>query len=377
MDVVNGARCSVLATEACDPAGQPRLLVIAKRTYELPSESGGPLRARDNAQDILVADIFDGEPGTSSPVVESDLAFCKAQCDVIVRGHAHAPNAQALTELPVMLHVGQIRKELRVVGDRLWERSLLGVRAGAPRAFSSMPISWTRAFGGTTAPKDPDSERDMCETNPVGCGYARRAKRDLVGTLAPNFEVTNESILRPGRNHTPAGFGPLGRSWMPRRVAAGTYGDAWKDEVFPALPADFDQAFFQCAPIDQRMPYPEGGEKITLLNLMPGGGVHRFALPKRLNLPLAVITRDRETLKLNPVVDTLVIDTDQGTLDVVWRASLPLKRSVLEIATLGIGQVCRRWWTSRVNGTDDCGCGGNETADEDMAAVTDLADETA
>jgi len=33
------------------------------------------------------------------------------------------------------------------------------------------------------------------------------------------------------------------------------------------------------------------------------------------------------------------------------------------------GSVCKRWWKSRVLGTEDCGCGGFETNDEDLAPV--------
>ncbi len=41
------------------------------------------------------------------------------------------------------------------------------------------------------------------------------------------------------------------------------------DEIALMLPADFNPLHFQAAPPDQRMPYPQGGEPIRLMNLVP------------------------------------------------------------------------------------------------------------
>lgn len=375
MEVINGTRYSLLATEAADREGQPHLLVIAKATYRLPQRDGGTLTLREVAREILLTDVFEGEPGYSSPLIEADLAFRKPACDVVFKGSAHAPGGAPVTELPVVLKLGPIQKTLRVVGARTWKRGLMGISASAPESFTSMPLNWARTFGGMHEAENESDDRRMCSANPVGCGYASAGiGKNLRDTLAPSIEWPNQPIKKPGERYRPAGFGPIGRSWTPRLALAGTYDEQWKEQVFPRLPADFDEAFFQCAPVDQRMPYPTGGEPVTLINLTPGGGALRFALPRRLDLSMAAITRDRAIAKLSPVVDTVLIDTDEGALDIVWRASAPLKRSILEIETLGVGNVCRRWWTSRVYGTDDCGCGGQETDDEDLAPVAQALD---
>jgi len=95
-----------------------------------------------------------------------------------------------------------------------------------------------------------------------------------------------------------------------------------------------------------------------------------FRLPA-LDLPIVVLPKNRSPVALTPVVDTLVIDTDADTFDIVWRARMPLKRGLHEIHTVAAGSVCKRWWKSKVYGTDDCGCGGLETSDEDLAPVTE------
>ena len=109
---------------------------------------------------------------------------------------------------------------------------------------------------------------------------------------------------------------------------------------------------------------------MTLLNLSSGGGLTRFHLPD-LTLPMVVLTRHRKQARLSPTVDTLAVDADAGTFDLVWRARMRLKRNLHEVEVVATGSVCKRWWKSRVFGSGDCGCGGIETDDEDLAPVTE------
>jgi len=375
MDVINGTRYSLEALEASDRAGKPHLLVIAKGSYLLPEIDGGPLKLDERSNAILMTDVFEGAPGLSSPLIEADLAFRKPACDVIFKGSAHAPGGHPVKELQVALQIGPIRKALRVVGPRVWKRGLMGMAPGAPEPFASMPLTWSRTFGGMHEMEGGGS--DLCAANPIGCGYApAKLATKLRDAAVPSIEWPGRAVKKRAGHYEPAGFGPIGRNWSPRLALAGTYDEAWRKDVFPRLPRDFQEEFFQCAPVDQRMPHPKGGEAVTLVNLTPGGGIRRFALPRRLDLSVAVITHRRAIEKLEPVIDTIVIDSDTCTVDLVWRATLPLKRSINEIDTLGVGSVCRRWWKSRVYGTDDCGCGGREADDEDLAPVHQALDES-
>ena len=51
-------------------------------------------------------------------------------------------------------------------------------------------------------------------------------------------------------------FGPVGRGWHPRLGYAGTYDQNWLDNVFPFLPADFRDDYYQAAPADQQIASP-------------------------------------------------------------------------------------------------------------------------
>ena len=55
----------------------------------------------------------------------------------------------------------------------------------------------------------------------------------------------------PWGAYRPMALGPVGRGWRPRLSYAGTYDQHWIDEVFPFLPADFDDRYYQAAPEDQ------------------------------------------------------------------------------------------------------------------------------
>jgi len=85
---------------------------------------------------------------------------------------------------------------------------------------------------------------------------------------------------------------------------------------------------------------------------------------------MVVLPKTRDPVTLTPQVDTLTIDADEGTFDLTWRAGMPLRRSLQEVHTVAAGSVCKRWWKSRVYGTQDCGCGGIETDVKDTLPVT-------
>jgi hypothetical protein len=77
-------------------------------------------------------------------------------------------------------------------------------------------------------------------------------------------------------------YGVIGRHWLPRIGYAGTYDQQWLDEHFPFLPPDFDEQYYQAAPLDQQLPKPLGEQMVSLVNLTPDGiscRLHRSAWP--------------------------------------------------------------------------------------------------
>ena len=78
---------------------------------------------------------------------------------------------------------------------------------------------------------------------------------------------------------------------------------------------------------------------------------------------MALLTRDRESVLMEPHIDTLVVDTDAMRLHVTWRARTRLRRSLREVHTVVVGPYSSRWWYGQVSGNSDCAtCGGSRPA---------------
>lgn len=370
MHLINGTKFAFGANQATDAGGTNYLLAVLKATYSIPEFQLGVPAVSESPVPLLDADSFWGEPGLSAPKFESDWAFRKQQCDVVLHANAHAPEGEAVTELEVGFSVGQLSKRARVVGPRRWQSSSQNspLRLTAPEPFTEMPLSYEQSFGGTWY--DPEREAyEFFARNPVGCGFAKTFRWRLDGQPAPTIEPIGEPIKHPDGNYRPYGFGPLGRNWSPRAELAGTYDDAWQAERFPLLPADFDERYHQCVAPDQQTEFLHGGESVVLENLHPTRPLIKFNLPNRLSMPMLVITDQQTQRELIPVADTLIIDVPNETFSIVWRGQLPLKRSLREIKMLAVGHVCRQWWKAQLFGASDCGCGGLESDPDKVISI--------
>src|SRR5262249_21923513 len=140
-------------------------------------------------------------------------------------------------------------------------------------------------------------------------------------------------------------FGPVGRAWQPRAGFAGTYDQHWLDNVFPFLPGDFDERYYQAAPADQQVGYVTGGEEVTLTNLTPQGRCS-FTLPT-LKVPVTFFLKNYEQTEIDAIADTLVIEPDLGRFLLLWRASMPLRRNMFEVAQVVVGRMPGGWYRAR------------------------------
>jgi hypothetical protein len=231
----------------------------------------------------------------------------------------------------VSLKVGSVAKRFDVVGNRVWQAGILSLSASRPEPFTAMPITYDNAFGGVDRSHEDPAKHRWYPTNHAGVGYFETMNEQVVvGKPLPNTEETGRTVRSPRGKYRPMAFGPVGRSWQPRIKWAGTYDQAWLDEKFPFLPDDFDERYYQCAPEDQQTDYLAGGEVVELVNLTPRGRTF-FRLPGRLELPVVFFPRTGATKEVSAVVDTLELKPDQGCFLLVWRASIPLQRTVREV----------------------------------------------
>jgi len=345
MHLLNATRMQAGYTLGMEPSGRESLVVVVKGTFRLPLDGEAPQFAAEQAP-LIDADTFSGEPGFSAPVYECDYAPFKPRCDVILNGSAYAPRGRLTRRVTVSLRAGTIAKSFDVVGNRNWVGALLGVVAGPPEPFASMPVSYDRAFGGIDSAHPDPARHRYYERNHAGVGFHVQLEREFIdGAPMPNTEEAGRSITDPRGSYRPMAFGSIGRAWQPRPKLAGTYDQNWLDNIFPFLPPDFDPRYYQAAPEDQQIDYPRGGEEIVLQNLTPNGYV-AFQLPA-IDVPIVYYRKNAENEETQAVIDTIVLEPDLGRFTMTWRSSLPLRRNIFEIEQVLAGQMPRSWHRAR------------------------------
>ena len=117
------------------------------------------------------------------------------------------------------------------------------------------------------------------------------------------------------------------------------------DEVFPFLPDDFDERYYQAAPADQQCNYLQGEEAVELFNLTEQGQTS-FLIP-RVELPVVYFKQQADDVHAVAVADTLTIEPERGTFSLVWRNSEVLERDIFEITEVLVGKQSRAWWRAR------------------------------
>ncbi len=346
VELINATRMVTGYTLGMEPSGRELLVIVIKGTFRIPAEAGAAVRLHEAQLPLVTADLFHGDPGFSAPKYEMDFAPVKRRCDVILNASAHAPGGRPVERTRVGVRIGDWVKEFAVVGVRVWEAGLAGVRATPPVPFTAMPITYDRAFGGVDNRHEDPGQHAAFMRNPVGCGFHRHLRdRWLEGAPLPNTEEPGRPVTHPHGDYRPMSFGPVGRGWEPRHRLAGTYDQRWLDEVFPFLPKDFDERYYQCAPADQQLPLPLGDQPVTLLNLTPDGR-RSFTLP-HFEAPVHVFPKRGPREDLTAPLDTLVIEPDEERLTMTWRVARPIRKSLFEIAQVLVGRKGREWWQQR------------------------------
>jgi hypothetical protein len=319
-----------------DATGHEWVVVVVKGTFDFPEVPGGLVQKSAEQAALVFADTQTGEPGYSATLWETDFAFRKPRCDVIANGCAYAPGGRPAERVPVGIKVGNWSKLFEVVGHREWRAIGPLFTATAPQPFPKLPISYDVAWGGVDRLDPEDKLPASYKYNPVGTGWSRtRNQRLIPGLRLPNTQAVGEEIRSPFGEYKPMSFGPTGRGWPGRIEYGGTYDDNWANNIFPFLPPDFDERYFQMAPPDQQIDPPRGGEEVTLVNLTPRGREH-FRMPATA-IQVAMFKGYAKAFEADIYPDTVLFDTENRRFSLVWRVSQRLQRTILDFTECWVG----------------------------------------
>jgi uncharacterized protein YjbI with pentapeptide repeats len=285
---------------------QPSLTVVVKGTFALTPDGECPLA---DEQAFPTGDEHHDDDAERSLRYPSDLEPLKPRGECFVVGSFHAPGGQPVNQSKCAFSIGPVEKQLAVFGDRAWQVGGPTV----PKPFTELTLSWERAFGG----------RGL-EANPVGRGLDARDG----GVWLPNLEDPASLVMSKDDRPSPAGFGPIPRTWAARMRLAGTYDQRWQRERYPWFPADLDWRYFNAAPADQQIDgYWRGDEAIALRHLHPVHPMVRCRLPGM--RAHAFLAAGGELRDVGLALDTITVDADAGLVYCLWRGVVEVAREDL------------------------------------------------
>jgi hypothetical protein len=294
-------------------------LAFAKATFNI--ADGRAVLETQAPRKLLLADT----PTPLGDLPRDDLPRADSVFEVVLLGQAHAPGGRPCRRMRVAMAVGGARRELQVSGDRQWMQAGEARYPGEPEPFTLMPLTWSRAFGGTAAVEiDRETFVDLCDVrNPAGRGWdpapdaealCRRLKspegypRFDPARLLPNVEDPDAPVTAWEDSPEPACWAPVPTtsSLHARRmiqdgpdgplVGPGVFHRAHPDWVLPEIPEP---------------------DALVEVQGVTDGGTWAFALP-RLGVQIDVRTGSlTRTMALAPQL--LVLLPEESRCHLVYR----------------------------------------------------------
>lgn len=316
-----------------DEDGRPVLVAVVKATFTV--DSTGSCALAEKQVPVRVAGESLGDRATTSYRYEPELAFLKLATDVVLIGHAY-PERETHTEVTVAFEAGPLAKRAQVFGDRTWVRTGQHIGISPAQRFERIRLCYERAFGGWDR-TSPDPARHVCDRrNPVGTGFRADGSFEE-GLRLPNLEDPAARIQSPADRPEPVGFGFTSPDWQHRAQWAGTYDAQWQNERAPLLPRDFDRRFFNSASPGLVAPnYLRGDEPIAASGVLPAGERFIATLPGKPSPVVAVSMRAGAPVRMETVLDTVIIEPDERRVQLVWRGHVRLRSGAHDVRAIDV-----------------------------------------
>lgn len=317
---------------------------------------------------LSLVDDFYGETLLTSVLIESDLSPYKPKCDIIIQGYAyhksltdHFDASLSLCQLKEGMLQPIMHKSATLYSQRDWvlsnDKAYINLsdfyhyyKPQTAKLTNKIALRYENSLGGTQVIHYNNKVvfSEACYKNPIGTGwlcwdYFERLKQYeqsiprsiampqiLPEGISP-FEplITKQSgaltaqelsvLSYPNAGH---GFGFIHRSWSPRIAKAGTYDENWLNNTHPFYPEDFDFNYYNSAPEDQQIDFPDLQIPHYLLinNLTPNAGFEAIAFPRHRAFVLISMFGIRVPMPMQ--VDTIIFDNEKMTLKFVWRTAI-------------------------------------------------------
>lgn len=299
---------------------RPQLTLIIKATCSF--DLDGALILADEQPDLVLADEYQGDPESSSLKQCCEIQPFKKNAEFYLFGKAfpeHPKNKVAQTGVKLKGSNWELEKRLLVLGEHHWKRGLSGITRSKVKPLEPVELQYELAYGG----QNRNNGQYLME-NPAGRGF-NPSIWGMNDARAPRIEYENSFQAQINRNARPAGYSPLPIHWVPRSERQGRpiSEEALNQTICP-LGKGFHPNLHHCAPDDQQLPgYLQGGEHVHLTGFFADrlSGIDLQLPASARQVQLIGKQTPAQTLEL--VCDTLVVDTEEQQLSLIYRLGIP------------------------------------------------------
>lgn len=311
-------------------------IVVAKATYKFDNQGNVEIDTQEPFP------LFGNDEKTELGLLpRDDFPRKDSVFEVILLGSAFAPRGKSTESMTVSLTVGKHKRKIVVFGDRQWIRDSISKDKAViskPKLFTSMPLTYERAFGGSCEVfLDKDSPVTVADPiNRSGRGFDFEAIIKGISEqfytakgypifdktrCLPNVEHSDQLIKKWDDVPTPACWATVP---MDTGIHAKRSMDISKININQDDPlgSDFptslplDKGVFHRASPEWIIDLPQKGAQIILEGLTPEG-ILKFALPS-LRIFMDYVVGDRSGVReLSPQM--LVLLPDEKRFYVVHR----------------------------------------------------------
>ncbi len=253
----------------------------------------------------------------------------------------------------IRMRIGEVNRELEVVGERAWTGDSDGLRTTSdPEPFTEMPISWKKAFGGLFKLEiGPGAFMSWPDPfNPLGMGAVPDdlAQIGEVYKLPPGYPkeivgpIAVPNIQAPGQRYPLRPTEPLVRCWAPCPASATVrLGDAFHPGKLriDVPPEEFVQQQANAVvrythPELQLEQPPEGGAPIELIGIDAEDSTLSFEFP-RLDVRADCLTVGGKT-DVGLLPQFAVVLVDEQRLVVTYRATVQFRTGLDERSSVRV-----------------------------------------